>query len=72
MYTVAKYSLVPRPFLYGLAPPIQEGSGNQTKRSVSHLWQTCAYDERMRLIIRCNIAILRRSISRPFNYLWFN
>ena len=23
-------SLVPRPFLYGLAPPIQEGSGNQT------------------------------------------
>ena len=24
-------SLVPRPFLYALAPPIQEGSGNQTR-----------------------------------------
>ena len=39
------YSLVPRPFLYGrgelptLAPPIQEGSGNQTitRRCTPHL-----------------------------------
>ena len=41
--SLVQFSLVPRPFLYGrgerLAPPIQEGSGNQTRSVVCQLLQ---------------------------------
>ena len=60
--TPARPSLVPRPFLYGRAPPIQEGSGNQT--TPAHQRKAPGTNESVRGFWIC-------STNRPCLKFWF-